>query len=75
MNTSNALCARHEEGLGYASMPHFYDGTAESLALDGIVVNAYTLPGGSYKPYDGGRTLTHEAGHWAGLHHTFVEVS
>ncbi|TFK22631.1 metalloprotease [Coprinopsis marcescibilis] len=69
----NIYTSEHAEGLGYASMPSFFDGTVESLTSDGIVINAYTLPGGRYAPYNGGRTLTHEAGHWAGLHHTFVE--
>jgi hypothetical protein len=56
--------------LGYATFP------AESAGdtLDGVVMNwAYVggrnLPGAS--PYDLGRTLVHEVGHYLGLWHTF----
>jgi hypothetical protein len=49
--------------LGYAQFP----GGSEST--DGVVILPGTLPGGSAAPYNGGRTLTHEVGHYLNLRH------
>ena len=40
---------------------------------DGVFVDYRTLPGGTFGAYSGGRTATHEMGHWAGLAHVFDE--
>jgi hypothetical protein len=62
----NLYVARLSGGLlGYATFP---DGP---LALDGVVVHASTLPGGSKAPFNRGDTATHEVGHWLALYHTF----
>ena len=60
--TSSAL-------LGYGTFPI---GTPENgfpLAEQGIVIDYGTLPGGTLAPYNGGRTLTHELGHFLWLLH------
>ena len=58
--------------LGYAYLPEITD-TAQAY-LDGIVIDWETMPGVS-TAYEGvsdeGDTLTHEAGHWLNLEHTF----
>lgn len=36
-----------------------------------VAIDVRTLPGGPYDRYSGGRTLTHELGHYFGLLHTF----
>ena len=58
--------------LGYAYLPEITD-TAQAY-LDGIVIDWRTMPGLS-DAYEGvsdeGDTLTHEAGHWLNLEHTF----
>jgi hypothetical protein len=58
--------------LGYAYLPEITD-TAQAY-LDGIVIDWRTMPGVS-TDYEGvadeGDTLTHEAGHWLNLEHTF----
>jgi hypothetical protein len=58
--------------LGWAYLPSITD-TNQSY-LDGIVLDWETLPGVSERyegRYDLGETLTHEAGHWLNLEHTF----
>lgn len=54
--------------MGYATFPHDYDSNPSD---DGVVVRFNTLPLGELAPYNIGRTLTHEAGHWLGLYHPF----
>jgi hypothetical protein len=56
--------------LGWAYYPSIV-GTAQEY-LDGVVMDYRSLPGGPYgDSYSLGGTLTHEAGHWTGLLHTF----
>lgn len=76
--------------LGYAQFPDNTAGLGGlntlggSAATDGVVVlySAYgsraKAPGGNYgsasNPYDRGRTLTHELGHWFGFRHIWGDA-
>jgi hypothetical protein len=54
--------------LGYATFPMDFNSNPTN---DGVVLLYSTMPGSSQPKYNMGRTLVHEAGHWAGLYHTF----
>jgi hypothetical protein len=59
--------------LGYAYLPAIVTKPGQAY-LDGIVLNWQSMPGASTAyagRYDLGQTLTHEAGHWFDLEHTF----
>ena len=54
--------------LGWAYFPFSFP---EDNFMHGVVIHYGSLPGGPVVPYDLGRTLTHEVGHYLGLFHTF----
>ena len=56
--------------LGYASFPiGSPENPAGNISQQGVVVLAQTVPGGTAAPYNKGRTLTHELGHFFWLRH------
>jgi hypothetical protein len=58
------ICALSGNLLGYATFPGV--GVPEA---QGVVVDYRSLPGGPYTNYNGGKTLSHETGHYFNLYH------
>lgn len=67
-HTMNVYICDAWQYLGWAYFPW---SLPEDHYLHGVVIDYGSLPGGYQVPYDLGRTLTHEAGHYLGLFHTF----
>lgn len=69
-NTNNYLnvwiCSISAGYLGLGTFPN--DGDS---ANQGVMIDYRSIPGGSYTNYNGGKTLTHEAGHYFNLYHTW----
>lgn len=59
------VCGLQNNILGFASFP------GSTGATDGVVINylAFGRNGSAVKPYNFGRTATHEVGHWLNLVH------
>ena len=61
-------------GAGFLGWAYFPSSYQKHPVLDGIVMDFRSMPGGPYgSDFSLGFTLTHEAGHWLGLFHTFQD--
>ncbi|WP_372367747.1 zinc metalloprotease [Candidatus Uabimicrobium sp. HlEnr_7] len=67
------VCQARKGLLGYAQFPNGSKslGHNKTLATDGVVINTLCFGryGNTKKPFNLGRTATHEVGHWLGLRH------
>ncbi len=63
------LCNLGSGLLGYAQFP------GGAASTDGVVILYSSLPGGASAPYNKGRTMTHEVGHWLNLRHIWGDAS
>jgi hypothetical protein len=71
-NTLNVYSTSGDVNLGWAYYPDITE--TEFAYLDGVVIDWRSMKGVSDAyagAYDQGETLTHEAGHWLNLAHTF----
>lgn len=60
------VCMLGNSLLGYGTFPN------DPFTVDadqGVVIDYRCLPGGAYANYNGGKTLTHETGHYFNLYH------
>lgn len=64
------VCDLFGRTLGYATLP------GGNPLVDGIVIQfgAFGFKNGLSEPYNLGRTLTHETGHWLGLKHIWGDI-
>lgn len=60
------VCALGNNILGYATFP-----TDGEKTEQGVAIHYQSIPGGTYTNYNGGKTLTHETGHYFNLYHTW----
>lgn len=68
VSTLNVYFTNAFGNAGFATFPWTYE---QNPVDDGVVVQSGTIPGGSLFPYNEGKTVVHEIGHWLGLFHTF----
>ncbi|OLN86652.1 Extracellular metalloprotease-like protein 1 [Colletotrichum chlorophyti] len=57
--------------FGYCYFPTNAPSGSTAFIRDGCSILSTTVPGGSLRNYNLGKTVTHEVGHWFGLYHTF----
>lgn len=60
------VCLMSNSILGYATFP---DDPTTANGDQGVVIDYRSLPGGAFTAYNGGKTLTHETGHYFNLFH------
>ncbi len=65
------VCNLFGRSLGYSSLP------GAQADRDGVVIqyNVFGTTGNVTGPFNKGRTLTHEAGHWLGLQHLWGDAN
>lgn len=66
--TMNVYICSDFNALGMANFPQDYP---ENSPMHSVNIAYNTLPNGDYAPYNLGKTLIHEVGHYLGLFHTF----
>ncbi|KAL4451815.1 hypothetical protein ABPG75_007477 [Micractinium tetrahymenae] len=69
------VCDLASSGGILGVMPDMPNGFNELDSSQAVAIDYRSMPGGPYTRYSGGRTLTHELGHFLGLLHTFGEGS